>query len=240
MYAPRLSSTQRLLTDPFVHIEQLSSGTVCLADRQYAGHGRGGNVWESPEGCLCFTLKVTQKLPERLVFIQYLVALALVKSFNGLSHNIRLKWPNDIYTTEGLKIGGIVCKTEYKPSTSEFDVYIGIGINVSNKTPTTCLNDVMFQSSSGGEANTAAQFITKEQVLASFLNTFEADYSKFNGAGFEPFIPEYTSSWLHTNQLVTIEADGAVVRIKGLSPSGFLLAADEQTGASYELQPVSV
>jgi biotin--protein ligase len=50
---------------------------------------------------------------------------------------VRIKWPNDIYTGS-LKIGGILCQSAYR--NQEFQVVIGVGLNVSNRQPTTCVD----------------------------------------------------------------------------------------------------
>ena len=54
----------------------------------------------------------------------------------GLSLDVRIKWPNDIYANE-LKIGGILCQSVYREGA--FHVIIGAGLNVNNAEPTTCL-----------------------------------------------------------------------------------------------------
>lgn len=56
------------------------------------------------------------------------------------SIDIRIKWPNDVYS-KGLKIGGILCHSTYR--SKEFQVVIGVGLNLDNGQPTTCVNDVL-------------------------------------------------------------------------------------------------
>ena len=57
--------------------------------------------------------------------------------------------------------------------------------------------------------------------------------------GFEPLEKQYTDSWLHSGQRVTItdgESDEPMeVVIAGLTPAGYLLA--ERGGDRYELHP---
>ncbi len=72
-------------------------------------------------------------------------------------------------------------------------VGVGIGINVSNSAPTTCLNDLLAQ------AHPQASPLTQEKLLASFLNDFEESVDLFlGGHGFGPFLPKYIQTWLHT------------------------------------------
>ena len=43
--------------------------------------GRGGNVWESPDGCLMFSAVQRLDIPgQRLPFVQYIVSLAIVQA----------------------------------------------------------------------------------------------------------------------------------------------------------------
>ena len=51
----------------------------------------------------------------------------------------RIKWPNDIYTADGsTKLGGVLCQSSV--SDGQFEVVTGVGVNVFNTAPTTCLN----------------------------------------------------------------------------------------------------
>ena len=99
---------------------------LSLASHQLSGRGRGSNVWLSPSGCLQFSLLLRLSLSEfpasRLVFIQYLVGIAVVEAcrhknvLGTLGERVRLKWPNDIYaiTSDGVrKIGGILVNTSF-------------------------------------------------------------------------------------------------------------------------------
>ena len=68
----------------------------------------------------------------------------------------------------------------------------GIGLNVHNSYPTTCVNSLVqkdFQSHT--------TVVSKEPILANFFNYFEEMYAIFNQNGFDPFIEEYYDSWLH-------------------------------------------
>lgn len=58
----------------------------------------------------------------------------------GRSLDVRIKWPNDIYSN-GMKIGGVLCYSTYRAK--EFQVVIGVGLNLDNSQPTTCVNDIL-------------------------------------------------------------------------------------------------
>ena len=75
--------------------------------------------------------------------MQYLIALVMceaIKQLNGLSElDINIKWPNDIYVNKRTKVCGIISQSVY--SNGIFDITSGIGLNVSNRKPTTCLEE---------------------------------------------------------------------------------------------------
>ena len=116
---------------------------VSLATFQLAGRGRGSNTWLSPSGCLQFSVLVRVPLAaalpaSRLVFVQYLVGLAVVRACRDpralgaeRGARVRLKWPNDVYVdlpseaggSEKKKVGGILVNTSF--SDGNVDVVAG-------------------------------------------------------------------------------------------------------------------
>ena len=76
------------------------------------------------------------------------------------------------------------------------------------------------------------------------LTTFSALYNKFIHTGFDKsFEAMYYKHWLHTDQIVTLEAEGGVkARIKGITRDWGLLLAEElgwedrATGKVWTLQ----
>lgn len=69
-----------------------------------------------------------------------------------------------------------------------------MGVNVANSEPTVCLNDLLAQ----GEEGSGVELLSREAVLASFFNEFEALYELFTAEGFAPLLPDYLERWLHT------------------------------------------
>lgn len=64
----------------------------------------------------------------------------------------------------------------YDTSNASF-VPAGIGLNVDNEKPTTCLNSVL------RELSPAASILKREHILASFFNKFENFYHLFTTQG---------------------------------------------------------
>lgn len=258
MLAKVVTSTQTLLDQNYPLLELLPPGFVFVAQEQTLGRGRSGNQWVSPVGCLQFSM-ILHHPPvfSRLVFVQYLVALAMVKSIRAFYHvPVCIKWPNDLYIrTDGSietgavtnslitggnfkKIGGIIVNTN-SINSSTMALIIGCGINVSNDRPTTCLNSVL------SKVSDLDDLFTQENVLAEFMNTLEPMYTSFLHSGFTPFLEEYHQHWMHTGQLVTISADctgsnmhPVKARITGLTDEGYMRAVDvDDPKQLFDLQP---
>ncbi len=83
----------------------------------------------------------------------------------GHSIDIKIKWPNDIYC-KNLKIGGILCHSTYR--SKEFQVVIGVGLNLDNSEPTTCVNDLLRQRHEELQLQSGVQAISRE-VCPAFL-----------------------------------------------------------------------
>ena len=79
--------------------------------------------------------------------------------------------------------------------------FLGVGVNVSNNQPTTCLNSLLAalqnQPLVDATSNPYVLF-TREELLATFLKFFEEYFEKFDKEGFGPFEKAYLSKWLHT------------------------------------------
>ncbi|XP_047178494.1 biotin--protein ligase 2-like [Vigna umbellata] len=237
IWSPQLTSTQDIVSQNFC---ELPIGSVCVADVQTKGRGRSKNVWESPSGCLMFSFTLQMEDGRVVPLVQYVVSLAMTEAVkdicykNGLpSIDVKIKWPNDLYLN-GSKVGGILCTSTYK--SKKFNVTAGIGLNVINEKPTTSLNTVLKELSTG-----AYQF-QREDILAAFFNKFEEFYGLFVNQGFQTLEELYIKTWLHSGQRVVVQEKNGdkviehVVTIQGLTSSGYLLAVGDDN-QMCELHP---
>lgn len=237
IWSPQLPSTHDVVSHNFC---ELPIGTVCVADVQLKGRGRSKNKWESPRGCLLFSFTLQMEDGRTVPLLQYVVSLAITEAIKsicdskGLPHlDVKIKWPNDLYLN-GLKVGGILCTSTYK--SRKFNVSAGIGLNVDNEKPTTCLNAVLRELSS-----VAYQF-RREDIVAAFFNKFETFFSLFINQGFQTLEELYCKTWLHSGQRVIVQENNEgqmvenVVTIQGLASSGYLLAIGDD-GQMCELHP---
>ncbi|KAF9926001.1 biotin holocarboxylase synthetase [Linnemannia zychae] len=268
LYGEVVTSTQTMLDKNFSFCQHLPTGFVCNATIQTAGRGRGRNSWISPPGCLQFSMVLRHPFQARhasAVFVQYLVALAVVESvcslpgYEGLP--LKLKWPNDIYAEAPLeegeqpspagtppryvKIGGVLVNSNF--SGSEFLLVAGCGINTTNPNPTTSINHLIRYHNKITGKNLG--LFTQETLLAHILVKFDQMYNLFlhgNGTGFAQLEQTYYKRWLHSNAYVTLTTmtPHKKVRIQGITLDYGLLrtvVVDEQgrdvPGEEHQLQP---
>jgi biotin---protein ligase len=234
VYADIVPSTQDVLQDYF---RGLPAGTVAVTGQQSSGRGRRGSVWESPVHALAFSVNVTVpiKEPHRLTFVQYVAALAAVECLTDSAYwscvPLRIKWPNDLLVN-GVKVGGVLCEASSQGDC--FNVVVGVGINISNRHPTTCLNSAFIAH--GGDP---AKLITRDAFLAAYLNSFEKLYDQFRRPrGLDELKERYVSAWLHANQEVRLESAGnRLATVVGLAPNGYVRVRCHESGKLFDLAP---
>ncbi|KAL8953923.1 MAG: hypothetical protein Q9222_000210 [Ikaeria aurantiellina] len=230
LYGEVVTSTNTMLEKNTQILRRLPTGFTATATVQVAGRGRGTNVWVSPAGSLMFSTVIRHSMslmPQApVVFLQYLAALAIVEGIKTYDHGfsrlpVRLKWPNDIYPADPsgktfVKIGGILVNSHY--STSEYLSVVGVGLNTTNASPTTSLN-----------ALNPPYAFAAEKLLARILTCFSDLYARFIETGFDEYFENlYYGHWLHSEQIVTLEAEGGIrARIKGITTDWGLLKAEE-------------
>eukprot|EP00924_Labyrinthula_sp_SR-Ha-C_P002700 snap_masked-scaffold_13-processed-gene-4.40-mRNA-1 protein AED:0.16 eAED:0.21 QI:0/-1/0/1/-1/1/1/0/349 len=250
-YSSVCSSTQIFLKKVFgsrtLNNRNLLQGCVAVCDQQENGKGRGQNLWTSPLGALMFTLyfELDYKYGEKLPLLQYIASLAVVRSVDMLvkqkapeksSEHLtnvlpKIKWPNDIYFGKEVKIGGIL--SESVAAQGKFSVFIGIGINLNNNEPTTCLNSILKQA-----FPTEHLKLGREELLSQILAEFEKLTGEILEDGFTGATKaEYLKHWLHTGQKVTLEQEQVEVIIESISSSSGALVAKDSSGKRYELYP---
>ncbi|KAF3152750.1 biotin holocarboxylase synthetase [Orbilia oligospora] len=257
LYGELMTSTNSIIDKNFKLLQKLPSGFTVVATTQTAARGRGSNPWISPLGGLVFSLVVRHNIKHALkapvVFIQYLVALSIVKSIKYYDTGydkipIYIKWPNDIYAraksntlgkpdnkSDFSKIGGILVNANF--SSDEFFLVIGCGINVTNTMPTTSLK-ILAES-----VDPPLPAYEHERLLAKIIVTFELHYARFLKEGFQAFEQEYYQYWLHSDQVVNLEDNhNSKACIQGISMDDGMLVVSElnehnmRTGKQFKLQ----
>lgn len=106
------------------------AGTLILADQQTAGRGRGGRRWESRPGSgIWLTLLERPADPSAVELLSIRLGLAAARSLDRWAGTVvRLKWPNDLYSS-GAKLAGILVETRWREQRLDWAA-MGLGINV--------------------------------------------------------------------------------------------------------------
>lgn len=171
-----VSSTQDLARGEAA--EGALEGTVVVAEEQTAGRGRLGRPWVSPPGANLYVTLVLRPSSERMRALSMVAPLAVaqaVEDTTGLSP--RIKWPNDLLV-EGRKLAGVLIDTEISGQTPQYAL-VGVGLNVNldaQAVPEIATIATSLRQHLGRE-------ISREEMLAAFLNRFEMLYVESERGG---------------------------------------------------------
>ena len=103
--------------------------SVCFADFQTQGRGRGSNQWLSPYGSgVCFSVIGTLSSKSSPLGLSIYCGIAIARALRDLCYaDVSLKWPNDLlYGSK--KLGGILVELTSQ-SQDYYSFNIGVGIN---------------------------------------------------------------------------------------------------------------
>lgn len=177
-------------------------GIVVFAEKQTAGKGRLGRVWESPaEKGLWFSILLRPKLRPleagRLTIgFSNAIAQTLRREYQV---DARIKWPNDIFVN-GRKLCGIL--TEMSAEIDSLNhVALGIGINVNIDA-----NDFPpeLRSIATSLKIERRQEIDRPQLSAALLQGLEAAYPRIQGPSFRDVRREWAELCETIGQEVTV------------------------------------
>lgn len=234
LFAEVTSTTMSLLDGLMFEMPQ-EMGLIAIAVRQTQGKGRGPNAWLSPVGCALSTLLVSiplrSQLGQRIPFVQHLMSLAVVEAVRSIPEyediNLRVKWPNDIYYSDLMKIGGVLVNSTLVGET--FYILIGCGFNVTNSNPTICINDLIEEHNKQNKAGLKP--LRADCLIARAVTVLEKLIDRFQDQGPDGVLPLYYKYWAHSGQQVRLgSSEGPPVSIVGLDDSGFLQVHQEGGG----------
>lgn len=208
-------------------LEGAAHGAIVTAERQTAGRGRRGKVWESPKGgAVYMSILLKPKIhPSKASMLTLLMALSLAKSLTQLygvkwgRDGLGIKWPNDIVLNQK-KIIGILTEMSAKIDSVDY-VIIGVGINVNN----TEFSKELDQRATSLLSETGVRK-SREEVIAKALEYFEQDYKVFlETCDFKVLKAEYEKFLVNKNtQVRVLDPKGEYTGIaKGINEKGELL-----------------
>lgn len=121
-----IHSTQIYLRDNLVELKTHDDEILITTSEQTLGIGRKGSQWDSYANSLAMSFTMKPNPVPTLTPIEIgILAIEFLKSEYSIS--IKLKWPNDLLTTEGRKCGGIIA--QYIDTET---VIAGLGLNLGN------------------------------------------------------------------------------------------------------------
>lgn len=157
-------------------------GTLVVADRQSAGRGTRGRVWETQEGSnIAMSLVLRPTIPaDKLPMITLIMGLSVAQGLEDiLIDNMeiadfpQIKWPNDVIIA-GKKICGILTELHMNNDNTVSDVVVGVGINVNMTVFPDDIKDI------AGSVYTQTGFKTdRGRVVAAVMKRFEDNYDAY-------------------------------------------------------------
>ncbi|MFI5833773.1 biotin--[acetyl-CoA-carboxylase] ligase [Micromonospora sp. NPDC051300] len=169
-------------------------GLVVVAERQSAGRGRRGRVWESPPRAgiaASVLLRPGEAVAERgwspvpvtaYGWLPLLAGVALVEAVRLLAEvDARLKWPNDLLV-DGAKCAGVLA--EVVPGDGEGQppaIVVGVGLNVTLRADELPENPTGLPATSLQLAGATAT--DRDPLLRSLLRSLADWYARWRDAG---------------------------------------------------------
>jgi BirA family biotin operon repressor/biotin-[acetyl-CoA-carboxylase] ligase len=183
--------------------------TLLVAERQTAGRGRMGRVWQSQPGdSLTFSLSLSIA-PRDWSGLSLAVGLSLAES---LHPGVQLKWPNDLWF-EDRKLGGILVEAASMGGRSQ--VVVGVGLNIRPR-----LADGL--NTAPAALSELLPALTAPTALARVALPLIQTLLKFEHEGFSPLQARFESRDVLKGRRVQT-SDGQEGMALGISRSGALL-----------------
>ncbi|NXY66712.1 BPL1 ligase, partial [Callaeas wilsoni] len=140
---------------------------------------------------------------------------------------LRVKWPNDIYYSDLMKLGGVLVNSTLIETT--FHILIGFGFNVNNSNPTICINDLIAKFNK--EEGTELKPLSADCLIARTVTVLERLIDIFQEKGPNGVLPQYYKYWVHSGKQVRLHhEEGPVAWIVGIDDYGYLQVHEEGKG----------
>ena len=183
-------------------------GRAVVTEQQTAGRGRRGRTWISPPGRnLMLSVAVRPQLAAADAWRLGLAAALAARSACAAVAPVALKWPNDVVSDDGAKVGGLLLETTIDGDRVSSAV-IGIGINV-NWPRAEMPPEIAAGATSLGEI--AGAPIERADLLSALLDALDAELIAVE-AGTSP-VPRYRELCATLGNEVGVET--ATGRVEG-------------------------
>lgn len=185
IHLPEVLSTQSYLQ---ASLEELSHPLLVSCEKQTQGKGQYDRTWHSFEGTACFSF--TWEPPRNIALTSLELGILLCNFLESkFDKKLFLKWPNDIWTHEYKKVGGILTY-----NTNKYYYNIGIGLNL--------------YPSPGDQASFDYSFALEQEVEKSKFVLELYQYLLENRISPNLISQKWNEKSLLTNKNVFVEQDG--------------------------------
>ena len=203
--------------------EDITPGTVIIADRQTQGKGRLGRRWESPGGRnIYMSLLIRPELaPRDVTMLTVLAAVASTRTIQKAGNiPVTIKWPNDL-VIDDKKLGGILTEVRADPDRINLAV-IGIGINI-NMQPADFSEELRSIATSVRSA--AGRTVARNDIIIQLLREFEDWYGILIAEGKRPLLHAWRkhSSTLGREVMISINNTTLYGIAEDIDDNGMLL-----------------
>jgi BirA family transcriptional regulator, biotin operon repressor / biotin---[acetyl-CoA-carboxylase] ligase len=191
--------------------------TLVAAGHQTAGQGRLGRIWrDRPGRSLMFSVVLRPAIaPPDAGLLSLLAGASMAETASEISGSaIRCKWPNDLLTPAGAKVGGILLESVMADGRLR-EVVMGLGVNL---TPPPEIE---------GAAG-LGEDVDPMGLLTGFLQRFRAGYRPEDPG----FGAETVLRWSAVS--ATLGREVEVARADGSRVHGLAVAVDTQGGLVIE------
>ncbi|WP_444949929.1 biotin--[acetyl-CoA-carboxylase] ligase [Micromonospora ureilytica] len=211
-------------------------GLVVVAERQTAGRGRRGRVWQSPARAGIATsvlLRPGEAVPDRgwlpatptgYGWLPLLAGVALVETVARLAElEATLKWPNDLLVDDAKCAGVLAEAVPGRAPDQPPAIVLGIGLNVTLRADELPVNPTGLPATSLQLAGAVAT--DRDPLLRALLRSVADWYDRWRSAG-----GDAVASGLRDAYLAACSTIGREVRV--LLPNG-----DSLTGTATGVDP---
>lgn len=226
---PIIDSTNQYLLEK---IDNLPSGSVCLAEYQANGRGRRGRQWISPFGSNLY-ISMYWRLEAGMAAamgLSLVVGVAIVEALERLGFDgVKLKWPNDLYFQDR-KLAGILVELTGQAGAAAHLV-IGMGMNVfmpenesSIDQPWASLSQVTDRAN-----------IDRNQLTIAFIQSLDRALRDYEIHGMKDFVPRWNrlDNFIGRKVKLIIGPREIYGTVDGISEHGAVLLQTENGLESY-------
>lgn len=204
-------------------------GAAFLAQKQWAGKGQMGKVWEAESGQNILLSVVLE--PKNLVFkgseldpsiVSMLIAVGCFNFFIAYAGDeTRIKWPNDIYWRDR-KAAGILIENSFRGPIWQWSI-AGMGVNINQTDFGTELNKAVSLKQITGKTYTV------KDLAVELCGCIQDSLDLLLTEGPDALITQYNNALYKKGALVTITVNelAKTVTICRVLPNGYLEIENE-------------